>query len=92
MTLRVTLEIVPFGEEANKRTLHTIDVSNIGTIGYAPYNGQHCEYSVTVDGQCLSETLTHFRDRGAMSLAIDALDLAEMALAHADEVQEAQTV
>lgn len=40
MTLRVTFEIVPFGEEKNKYLLGTLDIHNVHTVmGLATYNG-----------------------------------------------------
>lgn len=33
MTLRVRVEVVPFGVESNARTLAVIDIANIGTAG-----------------------------------------------------------
>lgn len=38
MTLRVTIEIVPFGEESQKRTIETINISNWEQIGFDLYN------------------------------------------------------
>lgn len=32
MTLRVTIEIIPFGDESNKRTLHVVNISNTGKV------------------------------------------------------------
>jgi len=48
MTLRVTLSIVPFGDEADIRDIHEINISNLGlcgeTYGEAPY-----EYGIELD-------------------------------------------
>lgn len=38
MTLRVTLEIVPFGNEDEKRTIEVLNISN---IGFDMANGKH---------------------------------------------------
>ena len=39
MTLRVTFEIVPFGEEENKYLLGTLDIHNVHNYGMG-----HCVY------------------------------------------------
>jgi hypothetical protein len=39
---RVTIEIVPFGDETKKRTLYRIDGANIGTNAF-----DHADYGVT---------------------------------------------
>lgn len=46
MTLRVTIEIVPYGDEDNKRIVETIDISN-ETYVRGPENdyGELCDYS-----------------------------------------------
>lgn len=77
MTLRVTLEILPGGVEENKRTLHTIDISNIGTIRVHQEYGEECEYSVTHNEEGRTETLRHWRRNGALALAEDAINLVD---------------
>lgn len=70
MTLRITLEIVPLGEEKDKRTIRTIDVSNIGR-----YDNRLHSYSIKVDGELINSTIRHNRDNGAERLAEKALAL-----------------
>lgn len=73
MTLRVTLEIVPFGVEENKRTIHTININNITGISNVPDVGQH-EYEVISDGQKQEWTVKHTRSLGARLLVRKVLD------------------
>ena len=77
MTLRVTLEIVPYGEEHNKYEIGHIDVSNVGggPLGF-------CSYIATqyTDGETVlnASSLTHMRQDGPWVLvkkAIESLDL-----------------
>lgn len=67
MTLRVTIEIVPFGFEEDKRTLHTFNINNITGIVNVPDVGLH-EYEVIADGQKKDWTIKHTRSLGAISL------------------------
>lgn len=67
MTLRVTLEIVPFGEEANKRTIHVVDISNMGKRSKSTYT-DICNYKVVLDGVELPGLLPHSRAAGAFQL------------------------
>jgi len=66
MTLRVTIEIVPFGDEDNKRTLEVIDISN-ETYDRTPENdyGQICDYEfISVDDKTwvpVRGTITHHK-------------------------------
>jgi hypothetical protein len=83
MPLRVTLTIVPFGNEKNKYDIGTLDISNLG-------RGDHLgryQYSAKLysdGGTLLKETttdreLTHNRQEGAWVLvnkALEALDIA----------------
>lgn len=74
MTLRVTLEIVPFGIEANKRTLYQFDISNTGT---ATKSGKtRYEYHQMLPDTPWNETgkLIHHRSNGALSLARKLLE------------------
>jgi len=66
MTLRVTLEIVPFGVEENKRTIHTIDISNQGRVDGST---DQCSYGVVLDGVPMANTFLHYRSDGAIFLA-----------------------
>ena len=50
MTLRVTLEIVPHGDESLKRIIGVLNISNQGTIDLTCDRGIVCEYSVKADG------------------------------------------
>lgn len=63
MTLRCTLEIVPFGEEDAKRTISTINIHNsldVDAEGRYRYYGD-------VDGKDISN-IWHYRKHGAHHL------------------------
>lgn len=65
MTLRVTVEVVPFGREEDIYLVHELDISNIGQV--APMG--HCEYVFDLDGKGMaSETVVHNRSDGALEL------------------------
>lgn len=77
MTLRVTLEVVPFGKEGKKFKIGHMDISNMGT-----YDGKDYEYSAkqfTEDGELKIESvdgsLAHRRDDGPWWLVRKALQL-----------------
>jgi hypothetical protein len=72
MTLRVTLSIVPFGDEADIRNIHEINISNLGQA-YA--NGNY-RYGVEVDKYKTGEYdayVSHKRDDGPIALVALAL-------------------
>lgn len=89
MTLRVTLEIVPLGDEANKRTIHTIDISNIAHLANFP-EGALCCYRIKTDGVNQPAVVYHYREAGAIKLAADALERVVSWL-KADKETEANT-
>ena len=70
--LRATIELVPYGQEAYARTLHTLKISNIaGTPQVADYA---VEYTNS-DGEAVNFVLTGFeRKEGAARLVLLALD------------------
>ena len=75
MTLRVTLSIVPFGEEENERVIHTINISNLGPAN-PRYPGLH-KYGIEVDKYKTEEYdayVTHFRSVGPEELVFAAID------------------
>lgn len=67
MTLRVTLEIVPFGEESRKYVIETIDISNIESIAFG-----RCKYKVDHKGHKQTE-VEHNRQEGALALVQKAV-------------------
>lgn len=75
MTLRVTLEIVPFGDEDKKRKIRQLDIFNMGYIDRG-----YCEYGVIeIDsenntGGLYEKTIYHVRDQGALVLVQRILD------------------
>ena len=44
MTLRITFEIVPYGEEANKFEIFRVDISNHGLIENKGFGHEICTY------------------------------------------------
>lgn len=77
MTLRVTLEIVPFGVEAEKYTINTLEIYNTGNIGFGL-----CSYEaklISDGGTELQKVvgIEHLRQDGAMSLARKVLEFLE---------------
>lgn len=66
MTLRLTLEIVPFGDEDKKYTIREINVSNLGEIDLGV-----CQYGVEVDKYKTKDYTTvvaHKRGEGSIKL------------------------
>jgi len=78
MTLRLTLEIVPFGEEDKKYTIRQFDIFNKGQAEFG-----HYEYGVIDLGGdrdlpgLYDKEIFHRRDLGAEVLAQKVLKLAE---------------
>jgi hypothetical protein len=75
MTLRLTLEIVPFGDEDKKRTIEVVNISNLGWADEGAdykYLIEHNKYKAR-DPE--SPTVSHLRADGAMVLARKALEV-----------------
>ena len=76
MTLRVTLEIIPFGDEERARTIKTVNISNV-TFKEGARDNVH-NYVVEVDSykNYNDETLriSHNRSDGAETLVKKALE------------------
>lgn len=76
MTLRVTLEIVPFGDEDKKRTIETLNISNLGpdmefdNENICEYLIEHNEYKQWSKPNLV---IPHNRKQGALVLAELAL-------------------
>lgn len=70
MTLRVTIEVVPFGVEENKRTIHVLNIHNDGTKTRAGAT----RYDVDLDGWRLDRKFLHDREDGALELVQKVLD------------------
>lgn len=72
MTLRVTLSIVPFGDETKERVIETLNISNTtfeegrGPNGEDIYRVEHNKYKA---GRDRSPCVAHFRSDGAFKLA-----------------------
>lgn len=68
--LRVTVEIVPFGDEAEKRTIATMNISRMKAIG------NPCDYKVRVDKpEREFEVVAHQYEDGAWALVAKAVDI-----------------
>lgn len=81
MTLRVTLEIVPFGDESQKRVIRQLDIFNMG-VDASPdgwvTGGYHRYGVIDIDpekntGGLYQETVLHRRWEGATALVAKVL-------------------
>lgn len=70
MTLRVTLEIVPFGEEEKKYEIGKLNISNIGPLGDIPGFYEYAVHEFPTD-----KPLQHMRDQGAWALVRQAVSV-----------------
>jgi hypothetical protein len=61
--IRVTVEMVPFGDEARRRTLHTVEIAN----QIYPTQEQSL-YTVRLDGRVWPTRVKHARSRGIWPL------------------------
>jgi hypothetical protein len=52
MPLRITLELIPRGDESQKKTLAVVDIENDGTAGDMRGNGDVGNYRVYAAGHC----------------------------------------
>lgn len=93
MTLRATIEIVPYGDESQKREIYRLDVSNIGNLRNEGFGNEICRYKATLFGRVLdyfnpapgekwevidvSFIEEHNRRDGAVSLIRKAAELLE---------------
>ena len=77
MTLRVRLEIVPFGDEERTREIGRLDIFNMGRHEFG-----HCEYGVielsSKEAGLHTNTVLHRRDLGAWELVRKAITDLEM--------------
>lgn len=71
MTLRVTLEIVPFGIEEHKRTIGQIDIMNMGQIGQFTHEYEVAELHPKPG--LFKMPVVHDRDAGAWVLVAQAI-------------------
>jgi hypothetical protein len=77
MTLRVTLEIVPFGNEDKKYTISYIDISNQmrGGDSQAEYSAKKFSDGHTLLTESVDGSIVHNRADGAWELVKKVLDL-----------------
>lgn len=69
MTLRVTIEIVPFGEEDKKYPIRQLDIFNKGQYDFGHYEYGVIELNPEKEEWGLySKTVLHRRDLGAPAL------------------------
>lgn len=66
MTLRVTLEIVPYGNEDQKYTIETVNISNLGATDLGVYQ-YGIEYNKYKTGE-YDAVVEHTRKDGATKL------------------------
>lgn len=74
--LRVTLEVVPLGDEEKKYTIGSLSIANEGCTDVEA--GKLCEYSVWTHvpykgGKHFNKAVTHLREDGAWALVRKAL-------------------
>ena len=70
MTLRVYLDIIPFGNEDDAYPIHEINIHNVGSL-----SDGICEYSYEIDGSgVFPETVIHKRSEGAIELVRKVLN------------------
>jgi hypothetical protein len=76
MTLRVILQIVPFGDETAIREIGRLDIFNKGT--FCDFDGLVYEYGIIEmtpkSGALHDETVLHRREHGAWQLVWKALN------------------
>lgn len=53
MTLRADIEIVPFGQEEDKRQLYRLDISNVGLVRNDGFGHEIYRYRVELKGRIL---------------------------------------
>lgn len=71
--LRVTIELVPFGDEQRKKTIGTVELWNTG----GPEDDAHYEFDVkSEDGSCHGNVFHHRRADGAFALLARAFRIA----------------
>lgn len=73
MTLRMTLEIVPYGVEEDKYDIMTLDISNTGTVKNEGFGNIYCSYEYSFkdhSGEVLKSgnIIEHNRRDGAVEL------------------------
>jgi hypothetical protein len=61
MTLRVTVEIVPYGDENYKTEIGRLDISNVGTVADKGLGHKICKYEVLQLEEFSSGTNREFR-------------------------------
>lgn len=75
MTLRVTLTIVPYGDESSKYDIGSMDISNMGgAMGFCEYRATQYSDGHTVLKQTVDGTLTHLRKEGPWVLVKKAIE------------------
>lgn len=76
MTLRVTLEIVPYGDETRKYNIGSLEIHNTGGIGFGlnSYHAQQFSDGGTILKETVDGTLEHNRQNGAWVLVKKAIE------------------
>jgi hypothetical protein len=76
MTLRVTLEIIPHGDEIRKYSLGSIEIHNTGDIGLGlcAYHAQQFSDGDTILKETVDGTLEHSRQEGPWVLVKKAIE------------------
>lgn len=75
MTLRVTFEIVPHGDEANKYPIGTLNIHNGGgALGHCVYYGSYLSADGKKDSNYDFENVFHSRQEGFLVLTQKVLE------------------
>lgn len=69
--IRVTIDLIPFGDERRKETLNVVEISNLETLELKA-DDRRCKYKITLDGG-KPKFRTHWRGRGVLALVRKAL-------------------
>lgn len=79
MTLRVKVEVVPYGDEENAYEIGRLDIFNMGRIDPET---DFCKYGVInlspLNTGLYSDYVTHFRSDGAWALIVRAINELEI--------------
>lgn len=68
MTLRVVLQIIPFGDEDKAYEIDRLDISNFGSGEDSGFYKYQAKYRESTKEEYLPFVVKHFRDNGAWEL------------------------
>lgn len=62
MTLRATIEIIPHGNENNKRNIYRLNISNVGLVRNEGFGNEICRYRVEVQAAIFKSPILNNMD------------------------------